>query len=498
VQAGRWSAAGSRETHAADARAWEVRQPHSTKEGPEQRPEAGGGGTGGKAAGQAEVGRVRQVAEQKKGVRFTALLHHIYAIDTLRAAFYNLERDAAPGVDGETWEHYGEKLEANLAELSERVRRDTYRPLPVRRVYIPKRGDAMQQRPIGVTALEDKIVQRATVAVLNAVYEPEFAGFSYGARPGRNAHQALTALDQAIEKKRVKWVLDADLRDFFGSLEHSQLIRFVEHRIGDKRVVRLIRRWLAAGVLEDGAWTLSETGTPQGGSISPLAANLYMHYVFDLWAQRWRRTAARGDVVIVRYLDDFIVGFQHRKVAEQFLLVLRERLGQFGLTLHPNKTRLLEFGRYAAQNRQDRGQGKPETFQFLGFVHSCGRTKKGEFLVHRHTAADRLRAKLNDVKAELRWRRHDPVPEVGIWLGSVVRGHCQYYGIPGNWRAIARFRNEVSRHWHRALSRRSQKGPVRWDRMHRLIQRWIPRARVVHPSSSVMFAVMTQGKSPVR
>ncbi len=454
--------------------------------------------TQGRIRAHAALGRVRQAAEQQKGVRFTALLHHIYAIDTLRAAFYELERDAAPGVDGETWEHYGENLEANLAELSERVRRGVYRPLPVRRVYIPKPGDAKQQRPIGVTALEDKIVQRATVAVLNAVYEPEFAGFSYGARLGRNAHQALTALDRAIEKKRVTWVLDADLRDFFGSLEHTQLIRFVEHRIGDKRVVRLIRQWLAAGVLEDGTWTLSETGTPQGGSISPLAANLYMHYVFDLWAQRWRRTEARGDVVIVRYLDDFIVGFQHRKDAEQFLSVLRERLGQFGLTLHPTKTRLLEFGRYAAQNRQERGQGKPETFQFLGFGHSCGRTRTGKFVVHRQTAADRLRAKLKEVKAELQRRRHDPVPEVGQWLGSVVRGHCQYYGIPGNFRAIARFRDEVSRHWHRALSRRSQKGLVRWERMHRLIQRWIPRAHIVHPSSSVMFAVMTQGKSPVR
>jgi RNA-directed DNA polymerase len=447
---------------------------------------------------QAALGRVRQAAEQKKGERFTALLHHLYAIDTLRAAFYELERDAAPGVDGETWEHYGQELEAHLADLSERVGRGTYRPQPVRRVYIPKRGDAKQQRPIGVTALEDKIVQKATVLVLNAVYEPEFAGFSYGARPGRSAHQALTALDRAIEKKRVKWVLDADLRDFFGSLEHEWLIRFVEYRIGDKRVVRLIQQWLAAGVLEAGAWTPSEAGTPQGGSISPLAANLYMHYVFDLWAQRWRRTAARGDMVIVRYLDDFIVGFENRKDAEQFLSALRERLGQFGLTLHPNKTRLLEFGRYAAQNRQERGQGKPETFQFLGFNHSCGRTGRGEFVVHRQTAGKRLRAKLSEVKAELRRRRHDPVPEVGKYLAAVVRGHCQYYGIPGNWRAIGRFRDEVSRQWHQALSRRSQKGPVRWDRMHRLIRRFIPPARVVHPSTSVMFAVMTQGRSPVR
>src|SRR6266851_3175106 len=376
VMQGRWSAAGSRKTHAADGRVWEVRQPRSAEEGSEQRQEAGGGGTGGRrlaernlpqattlrTQGRARVhgalGRVRQAAEQKKGARFTALLHHIYAIDTLRAAFYELERDAAPGVDGETWEHYGEELEANLAVLSDRVGRGTYRPQPVRRVYIPKRDG--QQRPIGVTALEDKIVQRATVAVLNAVYEPEFAGFSYGARPGRNAHQALTALDRAIEKKRVKWVLDADLRDFFGSLEHAQLIRFVEHRIGDKRVVRLIGQWLAAGVLEDGAWIRSETGTPQGGSISPLAANLYLHYVFDVWTQRWRRTEARGDMVIVRYLDDFIVGFEIRKDAEQFLSALRERLGQFGLALHPDKTRLLEFGRYAAQNRQERGQRKPE------------------------------------------------------------------------------------------------------------------------------------------
>ncbi len=454
--------------------------------------------TQGRIRAQAALGRVRQAAEQQKGERFTALLHHIYAIDTLRAAFHGLERDAAPGVDGETWEEYGQALEANQVELSDRVGRGTYRPQPVRRVYIPKRGNTQQQRPIGVTALEDKLVQRATVMVLNGVYEPEFAGFSYGARPGRSAHQALVALDQAIDKKRVKWVLDADLRDFFGSLEHEWLIRFVEHRIGDKRVVRLIRQWLAAGVLEDGAWTRSATGTPQGGSISPLAANLYMHYVFDLWAQRWRRTEARGDVVIVRYLDDFIVGFEIRKDAERFLIALRERLGQYGLTLHPDKTRLLEFGRYAAQNRQERGQGKPETFQFLGLVHSCGRTRKGEFRVHRHTAADRLRAKLREVKAELRRRRHAPVPEVGHYLAAVVRGHCQYYGIPGNGRAIGRFRDEVSRLWQRALSRRSQKGAVRWERMQRLIRRFIPPAHIVHPSSWVMFAVMTQGRSPVR
>jgi RNA-directed DNA polymerase len=452
--------------------------------------------TQGRARVHAALGRVRQAAQRKKGARFTALLHHIYAIDTLRAAFYELERDAAPGVDGETWEHYGQNLEANLAELSDRVGRGRYRPQPVRRVYIPKRDG--QQRPIGVPAVEDKIVQRATAAVLNAIYEPEFAGFSYGARPGRNAHQALAALDQALEKRQVNWVLDADLRDFFGSLDHAWLMRLVEHRIGDQRVVRLIQRWLAAGVLEDGAWTQSEVGAPQGGSISPLAANLYLHYVFDLWAQRWRRTAVRGDMVVVRYLDDFIVGFQDRADAERFLDAVRARLGRFGLSLHPDKTRLLEFGRYAASNRQRRGDQKPETFQFLGFVHACGRTRRGWFAVHRHTIGQRLRAKLKEVSEELRQRWHAPIPEVGRWLGAVVRGHCQYYGIAGNSHAIKRFRDEVCRLWRRALARRSQRGDVSWERMHRLTRRWIPPAHIVHPYPSVQFAVITQGKSPVR
>ncbi len=453
--------------------------------------------TQGREGVQEALGRVRQAAERQKGARFTALLHHIYAIDALRAAFYELERDAAPGVDGETWEHYGQELEAHLAEVSDRVRRGAYRPQPVRRAYVPKRDG--QQRPIGVTALEDKIVQRATVAVLNAVYEPEFAGFSYGARPGRSAHHALAALDRGLMSKPIEWVLDADLRNFFGSLDQEKLVAFVERRIGDERVVRLIRRWLAAGVLEDGKWTRSGTGTEQGGSISPLLANVYLHYVFDVWTQRWRKTEAQGEVIIVRYLDDFIVGFENRMDAERFLEALREQLGQHGLQLHPDKTRLLEFGRHAAQNRRGRGQGKPETFQFLGFVHRCGRTRRtGGFMVGRHTVGDRWRAKLQEVKAELRRRLHNPIPEVGQWLGAVVRGHCQYYGIAGNAWAIRRFRDEVIRLWHRALGRRSQKGQVKWERMKRLIQRYIPPAHIVHPWPWVTFAVMTQGKNPVR
>jgi group II intron reverse transcriptase/maturase len=338
--------------------------------------------TQGRVRVQAALGRVRQAAERKEGERFTALLHHIYAIDTLRAAFYALERDAAPGVDGQTWADYGQDLEAKLAELSDRVRRGAYRPQPVRRAYIPKRGETTQQRPIGVMAVEDKIVQRATVAVLDASYEPEFAGFSYGARPGRSAHQALAALDRGLMTKPNNWVLDADLRNFFGSLRQEDLARFVEERIGDKRVVRLIRRWLAAGVLEDGTWTRGEVGTEQGGSISPLLANVYLHYVLDVWAQRWRKTEAQGEVIIVRYLDDFIVGFQQHADADRFLEALRVRLEEYGLSLHPHKTRLLEFGRHAAQNRRGRGQGKPETFQFLGFVHSCGElAKEGSWCV---------------------------------------------------------------------------------------------------------------------
>jgi group II intron reverse transcriptase/maturase len=308
----------------------------------------------------------------------------------------------------------------------------------------------------------------------------------------------LAALDQAINKKRMKLILDADLRNSFGSLEHSWLNRFVEHRIGDKRVARLIRQWLAAGVLEDGTWTQSEAGAPQGGSISPLAANLYMHYVFDLWAERWRRTAARGDMVVVRYLDDFIVGFQTRRETDRFLNALRERLGQFGLTLHPDKTRVLEFGRFAVQNRRVRGQQKPATFQFLGFVHACGQTRTGWFVVHWHTAPERLRTKLAEVKDELRRRRHVPIPEVGKYLAAVVRGHAQYYGIKGNSKAIHRFHREVGRLWQRALSRRSQKGTVRWKRMDRPLNRWLPPVHIAHPSAEKVFAVMTQGKSAVR
>src|SRR5947207_2278155 len=321
-----------------------------------------------------ELERVRQAAKQDKQLRFTALLHHIYNLETLRMAYFSLKKEAAPGVDGETWRHYGEELEKNLQDLSERLKRGAYRAKPVRRVYIPKADG--RQRPLGVTALEDKIVQRAAVEVLNAIYETDFLGFSYGFRPGRSQHQALDALHTGLLTKKVNWVLDADIRGFFEAIDHGWLVKFVEHRIADRRLVRLIQKWLNAGVLEDGTRTRSEEGTPQGGSISPLLANVYLHYAFDLWAQRWRKTQASGDVIVVRYADDFIVRFQHRAEAERFLADLRERFTKFGLELHPEKTRLLEFGPFAAENRQRAGQGKPETFDFLGFTHICGKNRR--------------------------------------------------------------------------------------------------------------------------
>jgi group II intron reverse transcriptase/maturase len=440
--------------------------------------------------------RVRQVARRDRKQKFTALLHHIYDVDRLRAAYLALQRDAAAGIDGETWRHYGEALEENLRDLSARLRRGAYRAKPVRRAYIPKADG--RPRPLGVPTLEDKLVQRAAAEVLSAVYEPDFLGFSYGYRPGRNPHQALDALTVGIETRRVNWVLDADLRDFFGTLDHGWLVKFIEHRVADRRVVRLIQKWLRAGVLEDGKRTRSEVGTVQGGSISPLLANVYLHYVFDLWVQRWRQTQAQGDVIVVRFADDFVVGFQHRHEAERFLAELRERLAQFGLELHPGKTRLLEFGRFADKNRRDRGDGKPETFDFLGFTHACGKTRRGKFTVLRQTMRRRWQAKLREVKAELRRRLHDPIPEQGAYLRSVLLGHTRYYGVPRNGPSLTAFRNATSRLWRAALMRRSQTGFVSWTRMARHIARWLPTPHICHPYPNQRLAFVTQGKSRMR
>jgi len=434
--------------------------------------------------------RVRQAAGRDKKLRFTALLHHIYNLETLRKAYFRLKKEAAPGVDGETWRHYGETLEENLQDLSERLKRGAYRAKPVRRVYIPKADG--RQRPLGVTALEDKIAQRAMVEVLNAIYETDFLGFSYGFRPKRSQHQALDALYTGLLTRKVSWVLDLDIRSFFDKISHEWLVKFVEHRVADRRVVRLIQKWLNAGVLEDGKRIRMEEGTPQGGSASPLLANVYLHYVFDLWVQAWRRKRAHGDVIIVRFADDIVVGFQEKSDAKQFWAELTERMRKFDLELHPEKTRLLEFGPFAVKNRKQRGEGKPETFNFLGFTHICERKRSnGRFTVLRQTIRKRLQAKLNEVKAELRRRMHHPVPEVGQWLRSVVDGHNRYYGVPMNDPALHLFRLQVGWLWYRALSRRSQNGRIPWDRMHRILARWLPPVRNYHPYPLRRMGVVT-------
>jgi RNA-directed DNA polymerase len=440
--------------------------------------------------------RVRQAARKDRKQRFTALLHHAYDVERLRAAYYALRREASAGVDGVTWRRYGEDLEVNLEDLSLRVQRGAYRAKPARRVWIAKAGG--RQRPLGVPALEDKIVQRAVVEVLNAIYEVDFLGFSYGFRPGRSPHDALDALTVGITTKKVNWVLDADLRDFFDTLDHGWLVKFLGHRVADRRVVRLIQKWLRAGVLEEGRRRRSEVGTIQGGSISPLLANIYLHYVFDLWARQWRRKRARGDVVVVRYADDFVVGFQHREDAERFQSELGERLARFGLELAAEKTRLIEFGRFADRNRRGRGQGRPETFDFLGFTHSCGKTRSGGFTVLRQTMRQRLRAKLKAVKQELRRRLHEPIPEQGAYLRSVVLGHIRYYGVPRNDWAVGAFRVAVGWLWLRALRRRSQKHRLPWSRMVRYIDRWLPPACICHPYPLVRLSVVTRGRSRMR
>jgi len=424
--------------------------------------------------------RVRQAASKDKETRFTALLHHIYNLETLRRAYFSLKKEASPGVDGETWRHYGETLEDNLQDLSHRLKRGAYRAKPVRRAYIGKSDG--RKRPLGVPVLEDKIVQRAAVEVLNAIYETDFLEFSYGFRPGRSQHNALDALYTGLLTKKVNGVLDLDIRGFFDALSHEWLVKFVEHRIADRRVVRLIQKWLNAGVLEDGRRTRTEEGTPQGGSAAPLLANVYLHYVFDLWVQAWRQKRAHGDVIVVRYADDIVVGFNSKADADQFRAELTERMQKFHLELHPEKTRLLEFGPYAIDQRQWRGEGKPETFNFLGFTHICVKKRSnGRFTVLRQTIRKRLQTKLNEGKAELRRRMHEPIPDQGKWLQAVVRGHVRYYGVPMNQPALAVFRFRVGGLWHRSLSRRSQNGGVRWDRMRRLITRWLPLPAVCHP-----------------
>jgi RNA-directed DNA polymerase len=430
--------------------------------------------------------RVRNAARQRKKERFTALLHHVNQ-DTLRVAFHALKRNAAAGVDGLTWTDYEADLEPRLADLHGRVHRGAYRPQPSRRTYIPKADG--RQRPLAIAALEDKIVQGAVAMVLNAIYEEDFLGVSYGFRPGRGQHDALDALVVGITSTKVNWIVDADIQSFFDMVSQEWLISFLEHRIGDPRIIRLIQKWLRAGVLEDGAVTVSERGTGQGSVISPLLANIYLHYVIDLWANQWRQRTATGDMIIVRYADDIVVGFEHEADAHRFLDAMRTRLEEFALTLHPEKTRLIEFGRHATADREKRGLGKPETFNFLGFTFICGKSRRGDFLVKRKTRRDRMMAKLLEIKEELRWRMHRPIPEQGQWLRQVVSGFFNYHAVPTNSRALAAFRYHVTLLWRRALRRRSQKDRLSWDRITRLVDDWLPKPRILHPWPSVRFAV---------
>ena len=439
---------------------------------------------------------IRQTARGRRDAKFTGLLHHIYAIERLRAAYHAIRRDAAAGVDRQTWQGYGRNLEANLLDLSDRLARGGYRPEPVRRAYIDKADGS--KRPLGVPALEDKIVQRATAEVLGAIYEQDFKGFSYGFRPGRSAHDALDAVAVGVTARKVNWILDADISKFFDTIDQAWLIKFVEHRVADARVIRLLKKWLHAGVLEDGQITRSELGTVQGGSISPLLANIYLHYAFDLWVKQWRGRHARGDVIVVRYADDWVAGFQHRDDAERFRRAVEQRLGQFGLKLHPEKTRLIEFGRFARENRSRRGQGKPETFDFLGFTHCCGKSSKGKFMVLRLTSAKRLRAKLHAVKDELRKRMHRPIAEQGKYLRAVVAGHSRYFAVPCNGARVRVLRFQVARLWHRTLCRRSESKSPSWKRMHRIVDHWLPRPRICHPYPNQRLIVTTRGKSRVR
>jgi group II intron reverse transcriptase/maturase len=452
-----------------------------------------------RASGPSGLARVREAAKQDGKLKFTALLHHV-SIDVLRESYYSLKKQAAPGVDGMTWQEYGQDLEARLSDLHGRIHRGAYRAQPSRRVWIPKADG--RQRPLGIAALEDKISQYAVGRVLNQIWEEDFLGFSYGFRSGRGQHDALDALWVGIVRQRVNWIIDLDIRSFFDKLQHRWLVQFVEHRIGDKRIVRLIQKWLKAGVMEQDQWNETKEGSPQGAVISPVLANLYLHYALDLWVEAWRKKLAHGDVIVVRYADDAVLGFEHREEAERFLEQLRERLRKFGLELHPEKTRLIEFGRYAAERRKKRGEGKPETFNFLGFTHICGTNHRtGNFTVHRKTIGKRMAAKLKDIRAKLRMRMHERVQGTVQWLQQVVRGYLQYHAIPGNWARMKAFRNDVQRLWYQALRRRSQRSRLTWEKFRERLGSLLPPVQILQPYPDVRFDAThphIRGKNRVR
>ena len=436
-----------------------------------------------------ELERIRYAAKRNKKEQFISLWHHVYNSARLESSFLKLKRKSAKGVDGQTWSTYNLNRKENLKNLSEQLKNGGYRARPVKRIYIPKPDG--RQRPIGIPSLEDKIVQGSMVEVLNSIYENDFLGFSYGFRSSRSQHNALDAVVEAIEGRKVNWVLDVDIRGFFDAISHKWLIRFLEHRIKDKRVIRQIKKWLNAGIMEEGRWCKSEQGTPQGGSISPLLANIYLHYVFDLWANNWRNRNASGDVVMIRYADDMVLGFQHKHEATRFLSGLKDRLKKFTLEVNTEKTSLIEFGRFAAERRRNKGEGKPETFYFLGFTHVCSRSRLGKFTVLRNTAAKKMRNKLAELKITMRDRLHWSIPDAGKWLKSVLTGHYRYYGVPWNGKSLTRFRSEIFRMWCNSLRRRSQKHRITWERMGRLAKIWLPCPFISHPYPSQRMRVIT-------
>lgn len=428
---------------------------------------------------------VRETARVQPELKFTALLHHVNE-NLLHEAFFDLKKDAAVGIDEVTWQDYELDLDDRISDLHGRIHRGAYRAKPSKRIYIAKSDG--RPRPIGIASLEDKIVQKAIVWVLQCIYEQDFLGFSYGYRPGKSQHKALDALSVALTSKRVNWVLDADVEGFFDTIDHSWLIKFLEHRIGDNRILHLIRKWLRAGISEEGQWSETTVGTPQGAVASPLLANVFLHYVFDLWIQWRRKKRSRGDIVVIRYADDFVIGFEHKSEAEACLEELRVRFAKFGLKLHDKKTRLIEFGRFAADRRRSRGEGRPETFDFLGFTHRCGVTRRhGWFTIHRETIAKRMRATLAAIKEKLIRRRHWPIGEVGRWLARVMRGWLNYHAVPGNMKRLQQFRDEITKLWLRQLRERSQRHRWTWSRMQRLVRRHLPTPKILHPYPNKRF-----------
>ena len=437
------------------------------------------------------LARIRQAAKKDKQQRFVNLLHHVTP-EMLGDAYRALKRFASPGIDGMTWDEYGENMHSRITELHRRVQSREYRAMPSKRAWIPKADGT--KRPLGIAALEDKIVQLAVSWVMSAIYEEDFAGFSYGFRPGRSQHHALDAVWVGIMQRKVSWIVDADIKSFFDTIKHDVLIKFIEHRIGDPRILALVQQWLRAGVCENGRWTGATAGTPQGAVISPLLANIYLHYALDLWVKWWRKRDGIGDCIIVRYADDFVVGFQNKTDAEQFLHDLRERLGKFGLTLHPDKTRLIEFGRFAIANRTKRDQGKPETFNFLGFTHHCAtRRKDGYFTIIRTSIAKRMGATLQRIGQHLRINRATPIAEQGKWLGAVIRGWLNYHAVPGNSIAISSFHTRAIEAWRRALRRRSQTAArgTTWPIMRKLAQRYLPKPKILHQYPNQRLCVTT-------